>query len=175
MNLLFVAEMSTAVMNVTIMMPATDSQINKTVNSTELLLAKCDCCELTKECTPEYIKNIRVRYNGNRMCRLCEAAVKDEMVRNERLIDTEEAMTRHMNFCRKSTSSDPPLSFAIDLIEAMRRFIRRGLDSPRALRSMSNSPLTSTGRKVKHAFFSFYLYLVICSDKSLLNSSIMFI
>ncbi|MFS7950241.1 hypothetical protein Hanom_Chr07g00581021 [Helianthus anomalus] len=128
--------MSTTVMNDTIMMPAT---------STELVLAKCDCCELTEECTPEYIRNIRARYNGNWMCGLCEEAVKDEMVRSERLIDTDEAMTRHMNFCRKSTSPDPPLSPAIDLIEAMRRFIRRGLDSPRALRSVPSSPLRSTG------------------------------
>ncbi|KAJ0442973.1 hypothetical protein HanPSC8_Chr16g0719261 [Helianthus annuus] len=84
-----------------------------------------------EECTQEYIKNIRARHNGNWMCGLCEEAVKDEMVRSERLIDKEEAMTHHMNFCRKSTSPDPPLSLAIDLIEAMRRFIRRGLDSPR--------------------------------------------
>ncbi|KAJ0667525.1 hypothetical protein HanPI659440_Chr17g0678761 [Helianthus annuus] len=75
--------MSTAVMNDTIMMPATDSQINKTVNSTELVLAKCDWCELTEECTPGYIKKIRARYNGNWMCGLCEEAVKDEMVRSE--------------------------------------------------------------------------------------------
>ncbi|KAF5782348.1 hypothetical protein HanRHA438_Chr11g0507461 [Helianthus annuus] len=84
-----------------------------------------------EECTQEYIKNIRARHNGNWMCGLCEEAVKDEMVRSERLIDKEEAMTHHMNFCRKSTSPDPPLSLAIDLIEAMRRFIWRGLDSPR--------------------------------------------
>ncbi|KAM0012263.1 hypothetical protein Hdeb2414_s0054g00755141 [Helianthus debilis subsp. tardiflorus] len=133
-------QMSTAVMNDTVMMH--DPQMNKTVNSTELVLGKCDCSELTKECTPEYIKDIRATYNGNRMCGLCEEVVKDEMVRSERLIDTEEAMMRHMNFCQKSTSSDPPLSFAIDLIEAMRRFIWRGLDSPRALRSMPNSPLS---------------------------------
>ncbi|KAJ0715829.1 hypothetical protein HanPI659440_Chr13g0505891 [Helianthus annuus] len=122
--------MSTTVMNDTIMMPTTDPQINKTVNSTELVLAKCDWCELTEECTPEYIK----KFEQGIMVTGCADCVKRRLRRNgkeQRLIDTEEAMTHHMNFCRKSKSPDPMLSPAIDLIESMRRFIRRGLDSPR--------------------------------------------
>ncbi|KAL8252531.1 hypothetical protein R6Q59_036224 [Mikania micrantha] len=133
-------EISTAVMNDTTVIP-----MNVTVKSTELEFAKCDCCGLTEECTPAYIQNIRERYHGNWMCGLCGEAVNDELVRSERLINTEEAMKRHMDFCRKSTSSsDPPPNPAIDLITAMRQILRRSLDSPRTLRSMPSSPLRST-------------------------------
>ncbi|XP_076899939.1 uncharacterized protein LOC143553940 [Bidens hawaiensis] len=130
--------MSTRVMNDT-------TVIHTAVTSTESEFAKCDCCGLTEECTPAYIQNIRERYNGNWMCGLCGEAVNDEIVRSERLITTEEAMTRHMNFCRKSTASDPPVNPTVDLIAAMRQILRRSLDSPRTLRSMPSSPLRSAG------------------------------
>ncbi|KAL8232444.1 hypothetical protein R6Q57_002222 [Mikania cordata] len=137
---MLVAEISTAVMNDTTVIP-----MNVTVKSTELEFAKCDCCGLMEECTPAYIQNIRERYHGNWMCGLCGEAVNDELVRSERLINTEEAMKRHMDFCRKSTSSsDPPPNPAIGLITAMRQILRRSLDSPRTLRSMPSSPLRST-------------------------------
>lgn len=133
--------MSTAVMNdATTMIPATDSQINI---STELHLAKCDCCGLTEECTPAYIQNIRERYHGNWMCGLCGEAVNDEITKTGSVISTKEAMTRHMNFCRETTSSSG--SPSVDLIEVMRQILRRRLDSPRALRSMPSSPLRSSG------------------------------
>ncbi|KAI3802758.1 hypothetical protein L1987_30901 [Smallanthus sonchifolius] len=134
-------EISTTLMNETMVMLATDSQNHVAVKSTDLEFAKCDCCGLTEECTPSYIENIRARYLGNWLCRLCGEAMKDEIVRSERLINTEEAMTRHMNFCRKSPPSNP----GVDLIAAMRHILRRSLDSPRTLRSMPNSPLRSTG------------------------------
>lgn len=73
---------------------------------TEVEFAKCDCCGLTEECTPGYIERVRERYHGKWICGLCAEAVKDEIVRaTERLISTEEAMARHMNFCKKFVSS----------------------------------------------------------------------
>ncbi|KAK9048706.1 hypothetical protein SSX86_032327 [Deinandra increscens subsp. villosa] len=140
------AEIAPTVTDETVVISATDSQMNAAVNSTESEFAKCDCCGLTEECTPTYVEKIRERYHGNWICGLCGEAVKDEIVRSERLINTEEALTRHMNFCRKSTSaSDPVQNPAVNLITAMRQILRRSLDSPRrTLRSAPSSPLRST-------------------------------
>ncbi|OAY53229.1 uncharacterized protein LOC110612802 [Manihot esculenta] len=109
--------------------------------------AKCDCCGLIEECTPAYIERIRERYHGKWICGLCAEAVKDEIVRaTERLISTEEAMARHMNFCKKFVSSGPPPDPTIHLISAMRQILKRSLDSPRRLRSTPSSPTNGNGQ-----------------------------
>ncbi|KAF2300927.1 hypothetical protein GH714_018491 [Hevea brasiliensis] len=113
----------------------------------EVEFAKCDCCGLTEECTPAYIERVRERYHGKWICGLCAEAVKDEIVRaTERLISTEEAMARHMNFCKKFVSSGPPPDPTIHLISAMRQILRRSLDSPRGLRSTPSSPTNTNGQ-----------------------------
>ncbi|XP_071712007.1 uncharacterized protein [Rutidosis leptorrhynchoides] len=135
--------MSTTVMSDPIMMSATESQsvaANQSVPVTEVEFVKCDCCGLTEECTPAYTERIRERYNGKWICGLCGEAVKDEIVRSDRLISTEEAMTRHMAFCEAYRSSGPPSNPAVHLIAAMRQILRRSVDSPRSLRSMPSSP-----------------------------------
>ncbi|XP_004235551.1 uncharacterized protein [Solanum lycopersicum] len=106
----------------------------------EVDFAKCDCCGLTEECTLAYIETIRERYQGKWICGLCAEAVKDEMMRCERLINAEEALTRHLNFCKKFSSSTPPPDPTIHLIAAMRQLLRRSLESPKSLRSMPCSP-----------------------------------
>ncbi|XP_071731947.1 uncharacterized protein [Rutidosis leptorrhynchoides] len=133
--------MSTTVMSDPMMMSATDTPANQTVPATEVEFVKCECCGLTEECTPAYTERIRERYHGKWICGLCGEAVKDEIVRStDRLISTEEAMTRHMTFCRASRSSGPPPNPAVHLIAAMRQILRRCVDSPRSLRSMPSSP-----------------------------------
>ncbi|KAI9161779.1 hypothetical protein LWI28_020604 [Acer negundo] len=106
----------------------------------EVEFAKCDCCELTEECTQAYIERIRERYLGKWICGLCAEAIKDEIIRTERLMSTEEAMAKHMSFCKKFKSSGPPPDATIHLISAMRQLLRRSLDSPRGLRSTPTSP-----------------------------------
>uniref|UniRef100_A0A5B7BWW7 DUF1677 family protein n=1 Tax=Davidia involucrata TaxID=16924 RepID=A0A5B7BWW7_DAVIN len=107
----------------------------------EVEFVKCDSCGFTEECTLAYISRIRERYNGRWICGLCIEAVKDEALRSERLISTEEALNRHINFCRKFQSSSPPSSATEHPIFAIGRLLRRSLDSPRALRSTPTSPL----------------------------------
>ncbi|GAB2225589.1 hypothetical protein Droror1_Dr00006386 [Drosera rotundifolia] len=104
--------------------------------------AKCDCCGLTEDCTPAYIERIRERYLGKWICGLCAEAAKDEVVRSERLISTEEALTRHMNVCRKFRVP-PHVDPVVDLIAAMRQILRRNRDQcPRGgLRSAPSSPM----------------------------------
>ncbi|GJT04038.1 RNA-directed DNA polymerase, eukaryota [Tanacetum coccineum] len=91
-------------------------------------------------------EGIRERYNGKWICGLCGEAIKDEIARGEKLISTKEAMTRLMNFCKESKLSNKMTEPTIHLIAAMRQIMLRSLDSPRALRSMPNSPLRSTDK-----------------------------
>lgn len=117
-----------------------------TISGTQIEIesAKCDCCGLTEECTPAYIERIRERYAGKWICGLCAEAVKDEIVRSERLISTEEALARHLNVCRKFRLSWPPATDpTLHLITAVRQILRRSLDSPRGLRSTPVSPMRS--------------------------------
>ena len=97
-------------------------------------------------CTPAYIERIRQRYFGKWVCGLCAEAVKDEIVRSERLVCTEEAMAKHMNFCKKFKASGPPPNPTVHLISALRQILRRTLDSPR-VRSTPKSP-TKTRTKI---------------------------
>lgn len=145
--------MSTTVMSDAMVMPATESQPVATKLSApmEVEFASCDCCGLTEECTLAYIERIRERYQGKWICGLCGEAVKDEIVRCERLISTEEALNRHMSFCNKFRSSGPPPNPAVHLISAMRQILRKSLDSPRALRSMPSSPTKKSGGSINRA------------------------
>lgn len=105
----------------------------------EAEFVKCDCCGLSEECTQEYIETIRERYQGKWICGLCAEAVKDEIVRSERMIGAEEALTRHLNFCKKFRSTGPPPNPAVDLIAAMKQILRRCSESPK-ITSLPSSP-----------------------------------
>ncbi|TQD85395.1 hypothetical protein C1H46_029025 [Malus baccata] len=103
----------------------------------EVECVKCASCGFTEDCTPAYISRVRDRYQGRWICGLCVEAVKDEVLRSDRLISTEEALNRHINFCKKFRSqkeTEHP-------IFAMGRVFRRSLDTPRALRSNSSTTL----------------------------------
>lgn len=113
----------------------------KLISQLEVEFVLCDCCGLTEECTPAYIAHVRERYYGKWICGLCGEAIKDEIIRSERLLSTEEAMNKHINFCKKFKSSVPPPDPTVHLIAAMRQILRRSLDSPRAMRSTPSSPL----------------------------------
>lgn len=113
--------------------------------------AKCDCCGLTEECTLSYIETIRQRYQGKWICGLCAEAIKDEIIRCEMLITAEEALNRHLNFCKNfNLSIRPPLNPAVHLIAAMRQILRRSLGSPKLVRSMSSSPAEEKSGEMKH-------------------------
>ncbi|BBG98784.1 Protein of unknown function D [Prunus dulcis] len=124
-------------------------QATKLIAQIEIEFVKCDCCGLSEECTPAYIQHVRERYQGHWICGLCAEAIKDEIVRSERLISTEEAMATHMNFCKKFKASGPPPDPTVHLISAMRQILRRSLDSPRVLRSTPTSPTKINGKGLK--------------------------
>ncbi|KAL8497097.1 hypothetical protein ACS0TY_020685 [Phlomoides rotata] len=103
------------------------------MTGTEVVVAKCDCCGLTEECTEEYMRRVRDRYSGRWICGLCAEAVKDEIVRSEKMIGTEEAVNEHMSFCKKfKTRITPPKNPTQELISAVKQLLLRSLDSPRS-------------------------------------------
>ncbi|KAL3650792.1 hypothetical protein CASFOL_007195 [Castilleja foliolosa] len=61
--------------------------------------AKCECCGLSEECTPEYVKKVRDKYCGRMICGLCSEAVKEEMVKNGGKRD--EAVHAHVSACAR--------------------------------------------------------------------------
>ncbi|KAI3725178.1 hypothetical protein L1987_64956 [Smallanthus sonchifolius] len=86
---------------------------------------RCECCGLTEECTTTYITAVRESNQGRWICGLCVEAVKDEMERS--CSDSEEeALDRHMRFCKNFRSSNP----TEDLISAVKQLLIRSLDSP---------------------------------------------
>jgi len=127
--------------------PQTPTSTVKTVNQVEVESVKCDSCGFTEECTLAYISKVRQRYQGRWLCGLCVEAVKDEVVRSERLITIEEALNRHISFCKEfrsssSSSSSTVLNKSEHPISLMSRRIRRSLDCPRPpLRSNSTGVL----------------------------------
>ncbi|GAB4854324.1 hypothetical protein Ancab_022911 [Ancistrocladus abbreviatus] len=61
--------------------------------------AKCECCGMSEECTPGYIKRVRESFLGKLICGLCAEAVKAEVEKNGG--KREEALNEHMSGCVK--------------------------------------------------------------------------
>ncbi|KAK7388272.1 hypothetical protein VNO78_23085 [Psophocarpus tetragonolobus] len=114
----------------------------KSVSQVEVECVKCDSCGFTEECTLAYITRVRQRYQGRWLCGLCVEAVKHEVVRSDSVITMEEALDRHISFCREFRSSSV-LDETEHPIFAMGRLLRRSLDSPKPLRSNSTLALPS--------------------------------
>ncbi|CAK7353160.1 unnamed protein product [Dovyalis caffra] len=102
--------------------------------------AKCECCGMSEECTPEYIKRVRDKFSGKLVCGLCAAAVNQEMEKNGG--KKEEALNEHMNACvrfNRFGRAYPVLSQA----EAMREMLKKSA----SLRANSISPRDRGGQK----------------------------
>ena len=146
--------MSATIISDPMVISAPESQVpaaTKLVTQIEIEFAQCDCCGLTEECTPAYIERIRERFQGHWICGLCAEAIKDEIIRSKRLISTEEALAKHMNFFKKfkASGSSPPPDPTVHLISAVRQILRRSLDSPRALRSTPSSPVSKIDSDIR--------------------------
>ncbi|KAL6971557.1 hypothetical protein U1Q18_031235 [Sarracenia purpurea var. burkii] len=76
----------------------------------EIESAKCECCGLKEDCTQEYIREVKAKFEGKWLCGLCSEAVRDEVYRGKKTrppfgIATEDAVKAHMSFCRKYKSN----------------------------------------------------------------------
>lgn len=105
--------------------------------------AKCECCDMCEECTPEYISQIRDKFSGKLICGLCAEAVKEEMGKKGWKI--EEAVNEHMSACvrfNRFGRTHPVLYQA----EAMREMLKRSSSMEgRASRAKSMSPREKKG------------------------------
>lgn len=84
--------------------------------------AKCECCGMSEECTPEYIRGVRRRFAGRWVCGLCAEAVTGEADKNGGSV--EEALKAHMGVCKRFNGfgRTHPVLFQA---EAMREILRR--------------------------------------------------
>ncbi|KAI3416937.1 uncharacterized protein J3R85_014926 [Psidium guajava] len=100
--------------------------------------AKCECCGMSEECTPEYIERVRKRFSGRWICGLCAEAVKEEAEKNGGRRD--EALATHMKACAKfkKIRASPALFQA----SAMREILKKS-----TVRAKSLSPRDPEGQK----------------------------
>ncbi|CAN0907246.1 hypothetical protein LINGRAHAP2_LOCUS24700 [Linum grandiflorum] len=59
--------------------------------------AKCECCGMSEEFTPGYIKKVKEKFMGKMVCGLCAEAIKRETEKNGGKRD--EAVEDHMSAC----------------------------------------------------------------------------
>ncbi|OMO66599.1 hypothetical protein COLO4_30490 [Corchorus olitorius] len=85
--------------------------------------AKCECCGMSEECTPEYIERVRNKFLGKWICGLCSEAVKEEMEKNGGK-NIEEALSAHMNTCARFNKFGRAYP-ALFTAEAMRDILRK--------------------------------------------------
>lgn len=92
--------------------------------------AKCECCGMCEECTPEYISRVRNKFSGKLICGLCSEAVKEEMVKNGGNI--EEALSEHMSACAKFNrfGRTHPVLFQA---QAMKEILKKGSSRAKSL------------------------------------------
>ncbi|KAJ8773472.1 hypothetical protein K2173_004302 [Erythroxylum novogranatense] len=94
--------------------------------------AKCECCGMSEECTPEYIDRVRNKFLGKWICGLCTEAVKEEMEKNGgKKID--DALSAHMNACVKFNKFGRAYPVLLQA-EAMREILKK---STRRTKSIS--------------------------------------
>ncbi|KAK6914843.1 Protein of unknown function DUF1677, plant [Dillenia turbinata] len=99
--------------------------------------AKCECCGMCEEYTPEYISKVRAKYSGKWICGLCSEAVKEEVEKNGG--KSEDALSSHMSACvrfNKFGRAYPVLFQA----EAMREMLKKSKSLDERVRAKSISP-----------------------------------
>ncbi|KAM3699717.1 hypothetical protein ACB098_05G045600 [Castanea mollissima] len=106
--------------------------------------ARCECCGMCEECTPEYIEKVRGKFSGKWICGLCAEAVKEEVEKNGG--KGEEALSAHMSACARFNNFGRayPILFQA---EAMREMLKKSRLEGRGVRAKSTSPRDKGGLK----------------------------
>lgn len=86
----------------------------------EVESVKCECCGLKEDCTQEYIRDVKAKFDGKWLCGLCSEAVRDEINRGKMPFAMDEAVKAHMSFCGKIKSNP-----AVRVADGMRQMLRR--------------------------------------------------
>ncbi|KAK7389577.1 hypothetical protein VNO78_24731 [Psophocarpus tetragonolobus] len=107
--------------------PRKSHNLERTVSDISFENAKCECCGMCEECTPEYIERVRDKFSGKWVCGLCAEAVKDELEKNGG--KKEEAVSAHMSACvrfNKYGRAFPVLFQA----QAMKEMLKKNTTTP---------------------------------------------
>ncbi|KAF0904827.1 hypothetical protein E2562_037602 [Oryza meyeriana var. granulata] len=85
--------------------------------------ARCECCGMSEECTPEYIREVRGRFSGRWVCGLCAEAVTEEAEKNGGA-GLDAALRAHIAVCKRFNGfgRTHPVLFQA---EAMREILRK--------------------------------------------------
>lgn len=115
--------------------------INTLPPISEVQDAKCECCGMSEECTPEYIERVRDKFLGKWICGLCAEAVKEEMEKDGGK-SRDQALSAHINACARFNKFGRayPVLFQA---EAMRELLKK--NCARGLRAKSISPRDNKG------------------------------
>jgi hypothetical protein len=101
----------------------------------EVVEAKCECCGMSQECTPEYMRGVRGRFDGRWVCGLCAEAVTEEAEKSG--VKLEEALRTHMGVCKRFNGFGRPYPVLFQA-QAMREILRRrGKLGPRSRSSIN--------------------------------------
>ena len=106
--------------------------------------ARCECCGMCEECTPEYIEKVRSKFSGKWICGLCTEAVKEEVEKNGG--KGEEALSAHTSACARFNNGGRayPVLFQA---KAMRELLKKSKLEGRGVRAKSISPRDKGGLK----------------------------
>ncbi|KAG6514926.1 hypothetical protein ZIOFF_025301 [Zingiber officinale] len=101
---------------------------------------RCECCGMSEECTPTYIRRIRDAFHGNWVCGLCSEAINLELQMKREahptssssppplMITKAEALASHMSLCSKfnrTVRMNPKLSLAISMRDIAKKCSQR--------------------------------------------------
>ncbi|CAA3030653.1 Hypothetical predicted protein [Olea europaea subsp. europaea] len=104
--------------------------------------AKCECCGMSEECTPEYVGQVRDKFFGKWICGLCAEAVKEETDKNGG--NREEALNSHIHACvrfNKFGRAYPILYQA----EAMKEILKKRQVRCKSMGARDNTDATKKG------------------------------
>ncbi|XP_021818777.1 uncharacterized protein LOC110760765 [Prunus avium] len=125
---------------------AVDQDLKSLPPISEVENAKCECCGMSEECTPEYIDRVRDKFLGKWICGLCSEAVKEEVEKNGG--DKEEALNTHISACVRFNKYSRPYPVLFQA-EAMREMLKKSKMEGRGMRAKSISPRDKGGAKGK--------------------------
>ncbi|CAN8277246.1 unnamed protein product [Cochlearia groenlandica] len=123
--------------------------------------AKCECCGMSEECTPEYIHQVRSKFSGKLICGLCSEAVEQEIekLNNNELVVVEkrreEALKAHMCACARFNRlgrSYPALYQADAVKEILKKRTKKmvkGTSSEKGGLSRSSSCMPALAKELK--------------------------
>ncbi|CAA7025947.1 unnamed protein product [Microthlaspi erraticum] len=128
---------------------------------TEVEDAKCECCGMSEECTPEYINRVRSKYSGKLICGLCSDAVEEEiekMSNSEVVVEKrrEEAVKIHMGACARfnKLGRSYPVLYQAEAVKEMlkkrsKKIIRDTKSSEKGGLARSSSCMPALAKELK--------------------------